>query len=235
VQPRPTEAALTMAVIFFSIIVLWVFSLCLHEYGHARVAYEGGDTSVAEKGYLSFNPARYMHPALSIYIPLLILAIGGIPLPGGAVYIDHSRLRGPRWESAVSAAGPASNLALAVLSGLPFALGLHGGAGPNDVLWVILAFFCFLQTFATVINLLPVPGLDGWGIIEPWMSHDVRSRARDFTNVSILVLLVVLITDNPVRSAILDVIYWLPARLSVPQELMFQGYAQFQAFLGFNL
>ena len=45
---------------FIVVIVGWIFSLCLHEFSHAVVAYYGGDTSVKDKGYLTFNPLKYM-------------------------------------------------------------------------------------------------------------------------------------------------------------------------------
>src|SRR4051812_37516101 len=100
---------------FLIVLFGWIFSLCLHEYSHARVAYAGGDTSVAEKGYLSFNPLRYTDAVHSILMPLLFLMMGGIGLPGGAVYIDRRRLRSKAWESAVSVAGPLSNLILTLV------------------------------------------------------------------------------------------------------------------------
>ncbi len=83
----------------------WVLSLCLHEFGHAITAYWGGDTSVKDKGYLTLNPFKYTDPGLSLFMPLLFLLLGGFALPGGAVYIDNSKLRNRWWNSAVSAAG----------------------------------------------------------------------------------------------------------------------------------
>ena len=105
------------ATTFIVVIVGWIFSLCLHEFSHAVVAYYGGDTSVKDKGYLTFNPLKYTHPIYSIVLPMVFLLLGGIGLPGGAVYIETWRLRSRRWEAAVSLAGPASNLLLAILLG----------------------------------------------------------------------------------------------------------------------
>src|SRR4029077_11982516 len=89
------------------VVILWIFSVCLHEFAHAWVAYRGGDYTVRDKGYLDFNPLRYVHPVTSILLPVLFLVIGGIGLPGGAVYINTSLLRSAKWETAVSLAGPA--------------------------------------------------------------------------------------------------------------------------------
>ena len=58
---------------FVCLLIGWVFSLTLHEFSHALVAYLGGDYTVREKGYLSFNPLKYMHPMLSIGLPLLFV------------------------------------------------------------------------------------------------------------------------------------------------------------------
>ena len=98
---------------FFVVLAGWVFSLCLHEFSHALVAYLGGDWTVREKGYLTFNPLKYTHPVYSLLLPLLFLVMGGIGLPGGAVYIETWRLKNRNWVSAVSLAGPISNLLVA--------------------------------------------------------------------------------------------------------------------------
>ena len=47
---------------FLVVLIGWIFSLCLHEFSHSLVAYYGGDTTVREKGYLTFNPLKYTHP-----------------------------------------------------------------------------------------------------------------------------------------------------------------------------
>src|SRR4028118_1839319 len=98
--------------IYTFIIVLagWIFSVCLHEWAHAFVAYQGGDTTVKDKGYLSFNPLKYTDPFLSIVVPIAFLLLGGLGLPGGAVYIERHRLRSKWWDTLVSLAGPAINV-----------------------------------------------------------------------------------------------------------------------------
>ena len=90
---------------FIAVMICWILSVCVHEFAHALVAYLGGDKSVVAKGYLHFNIFAYIHPVTSILLPALFLFMGGVPLPGGAVYIDDRALRSPAWRSAVSAAG----------------------------------------------------------------------------------------------------------------------------------
>src|ERR671923_1324225 len=103
---------------FLIVLVGWIFSLCLHEFSHALVAYYGGDHTVREKGYLTFNPLKYTHPVFSIVLPLLFLVMGGIGLPGGAVYIERWRIRNRFVLSLMSLAGPLSNLLVAIVLGL---------------------------------------------------------------------------------------------------------------------
>ena len=67
-------------------------SLCLHEYAHALVAYRAGDRGVADRGYLTLNPLKYTHPLLSIVLPVVVVMLGGIGLPGGAVWVDHAHI-----------------------------------------------------------------------------------------------------------------------------------------------
>jgi WG containing repeat len=72
--------------------LLWIIAISCHEFGHAIVAYWGGDHSVKDKGYLSFNPLRYVDSLHSIVLPAVFLLLGGYPLPGAAVYIDFGRI-----------------------------------------------------------------------------------------------------------------------------------------------
>src|ERR1700737_415684 len=100
----------------------WITSLCIHEFGHAFVAYLGGDRGVVASGYLTLNPLRYTNVLLSLIMPVIFLLLGGIGLPGGAVYINTSALRTKAWSSAVSAAGPLGTLLCGLLVSLPFVL-----------------------------------------------------------------------------------------------------------------
>ena len=137
---------------FIVVLIGWVFSLCLHEFSHAFVAYHGGDHTVREKGYLTFNPLKYTHPLFSIALPLLFLLMGGIGLPGGAVYIESWRIRNRYWLSAMSLAGPTSNLAVGIALSilLRYTPASESGIGPA------LAFLAYLQVMAVIFNLIPL-------------------------------------------------------------------------------
>ncbi|WP_405829885.1 MULTISPECIES: site-2 protease family protein [unclassified Streptomyces] len=162
--------------VFLFVTSAWVVSLCLHEYAHARTALHGGDLSVGSKGYLTLNPLKYTHALLSIVLPVLFVILGGLGLPGGAVYIERGRIRG-RWKhSLISAAGPLTNVAFAVVCTAPFWLDALDGV-PMPFRYA-LAFLALLQVSAAILNFLPVPGLDGYGVIEPWLSYRVRREVE---------------------------------------------------------
>ena len=133
------------------------------------VALAGGDTSVRARGYLTLNPLRYLDPVYSLIIPLVILAAAGIPLPGGAVLIEQHRLRKRWWSSLVSAAGPGTNLLLGIVLTLAVG-GLAASDGDISGLAAGLAFLAVLQFVTAILNVLPVPGFDGFGIIAPYLS-----------------------------------------------------------------
>ncbi|KAK1178700.1 site-2 protease family protein [Streptomyces sp. NBS 14/10] len=163
--------------VFLFVVSGWIVSLCLHEYAHARTALHGGDISIGAKGYLTLNPLKYTHVALSIVLPVIFVIMGGIGLPGGAVFIERHRIRG-RWKhSLISAAGPLTNVAFAIVLTAPFWLGVDG---VPEVFRYALAFLAMLQVTAAILNFLPVPGLDGYGVIEPWLSYRVRRQVEPY-------------------------------------------------------
>lgn len=177
-------------VLFLFVTAAWVVSLCLHEYAHARTALHSGDISVAAKGYLTLNPLRYTHALLSIVLPLLFLVLGGIGLPGGAVFIERGRISGRLRHSLISAAGPLTNVLLAVAVTAPFWLGAVDGV-PLPFRFA-LAFIALLQVTAAILNFLPVPGLDGYGVLEPWLKPEIRRELDRYAGFGLLAVFALL-------------------------------------------
>jgi Zn-dependent protease len=204
-----------------------VTSLCIHEFGHAFVAFLGGDRSVASAGYLSLNPLKYIHPLLSIGLPIVFLLLGGIGIPGGAVYLNEQAIRNNRWRSFASAAGPLSNLLFAILIGWPFLL--FQGAAPfgNESFWAALAFLVFVELSAVVLNLIPIPPFDGFGIIAPWLSIELRILANRLGMLPLLVLFFLLWQGGPVSSTFWNLVYALSGVLNIPPDLVNLGHQQF--------
>jgi Zn-dependent protease len=185
----------------------WAVSLCLHEFAHALVAHRSGDLSVRARGYLTLDIRRYTNVALTLVLPVLFLLLGGIPLPGGAVLINHGAIRSRAARSLVSFAGPAVNFILGlvlvlVVAGVPMPIGLAAA----------LSCLALIQVLAFVLNILPVPGLDGFGVLEPYLSPGARLLAAKVAPWAPLVLLVVLL-GLPGASAVLfgigDVLFGL--------------------------
>jgi Zn-dependent protease len=209
---------------FAVVLVGWIFSLCLHEFSHALVAYLGGDYTVRDKGYLTFNPLKYTHPVYSLLLPLLFLVMGGIGLPGGAVYIETWRLRSRSWRTAVSLAGPFSNLLLALILGLF----LHFAPVNFSGVWPGLAFLALLQVTAVVLNLIPVPPFDGYNALEPHLNEATRMQFEQTRGAFIWIVFLVLWFVPLVNNMFWNLIFFISRVLGVPLELAIMGLNQFQ-------
>lgn len=205
----------------------WLLSICLHEFGHALMAYKGGDTSVKDKGYLTLNIFKYTDPQVTLVFPLIILILGGIALPGAAVYIDRSRLRSRVWQSAVAAAGPYASTLVAVLFAAPFMLNLN----PPGASWLMpaLAFLVLLQILSVIFNLLPLPGLDGFGVIYPWLPPAWQKQAIAYRNYSLWILLAVVWMVPGVNGLLWGIAYLITEMLGVPPDMVTTGLNQFFA------
>lgn len=208
---------------FFVVLGGWVFSLCLHEFSHALVAYWGGDWTVREKGYLTFNPLKYTHPVYSLLLPLLFLVMGGIGLPGGAVYIETWRLRNEYWRSAMSLAGPMANLLVAFVLAVVLNVTSVGSSafGPG------LAFLAYLQIMAVVLNLLPIPPFDGYGVIEPFLPDGIRMQVAQVRGAFIWIVFLVLWFVPFAGRLLFTLVFAISGVLGIPATLVSVGYEQF--------
>ena len=203
----------------------WVLSLCIHEFGHALVAYLGGDRSVVGAGYLSLNPLRYTNLTMSLVLPIIFLLIGGIALPGGAVYINHSALRTRAWSSAVSVAGPVATALCGLLIVAAFLVARRAGwIGPESVsFFAALAVLGFFMTLAVLLNLVPAPGLDGFGIIRPWLPYSVQFAAMRYSMLAIYAVFLALWFIAPIRDAFFGAVFQLTSLFGIDSTLIFFG------------
>jgi Zn-dependent protease len=207
----------------------WITSLCIHEFGHAIVAYLGGDRAVATSGYLTLNPLRYTNVLLSLVMPIIFLLLGGIGLPGGAVYINHSVIRSKAWDSAVSVAGPAGTLLCGLVVAAPFFLpGLDSVPLGRLEFYEALGFLAFIEAIALVLNLLPIPGLDGFGIIRPWLPYSVQDYAVRFGQLAIIGVFILLWFAPPFRQAFFGAVLQLTDITGIPRILIAYGQAHMQ-------
>lgn len=204
--------------VFLLVVAGWVVTLCLHEFAHAVVAWRNGDHDVVLRGYLTLDPRKYTQPLLSIGLPVLFLALGGIGLPGGAVYLNTWAMP-PRMRTRIALAGPAVNaVAAVILLAVIVAFGPDPGAasgGDHRVFWYGLSFLAFLQVMATILNLLPVPGLDGYAALEPHLQPDTRAALDKFKPYGLL-LLVALLFVPQINTVFFDAIYWIFGLSGIP-------------------
>ena len=218
----------TFLFVFFG----WIASVSLHEYGHAIVAYMLGDDSIIDKGYLTLNPILYAHSVLSVVLPLVFLLMGGIGLPGGAVYVNHLALRDYRYSSLVSAAGPAMTLFALLLCLIPFWLFY-----PRETFflvtsgaWPALGLLGFLNIMALGINLLPIPGIDGFGILAPWLPESVQRGLLPFRSFGFLIL-ILLLRIPTFGSIFFGILFLFGSLLGLDRDLFSVGFDLFQFWM----
>ena len=209
---------LAYAGVFVFVIAGWTVSLCLHEFGHAYTAWRFGDRDVELRGYLTLNPAKYASPLLSLGLPALFIALGGIGLPGGAVYVRTEYMT-PRQRTLVSLAGPLANLVLAAILLVATAV-LFDNEHP--VFWAGLAFLGFLQVTALFLNMLPIPGLDGYGALEPHLSADTQRALLPARQWGFLILMLLLIVPE-LNRMFFNVVYSAIDLSGVPPWLVSNG------------
>jgi len=215
--------------VFAFVMVGWILSVMVHEFAHAATAWVGGDRTVAEKGYLSFDPRRYGDLGVSLVIPLLALAMGGVGFPGGAVYVRNDLIRGRLWRAATALAGPAATLLLLlVLSfGLSFWLGWGIGSRGGAMLFAALTVLAFLQAMGLILNLLPIPGLDGFGAIRPFLPAALNPHLRKVEGLVMVGLLLVIFYVPGASAALFRAAASLGAALGLDLEALQAGWQAF--------
>ncbi|RJO76727.1 site-2 protease family protein [Nocardia panacis] len=200
--------------VFVMVVFGWIISLCLHEFAHAYIAWRAGDREVELRGYLTLNPLKYSHPLLSIVLPMVFIALGGFGLPGGAVYV-HTQNFSPRTQRLISLAGPAVNAVCAVA--LLLTVRLVGTFHTHTAFWFGLSFLALLQISATLLNILPIPGLDGYGVLEPSLSYQTRRTLEQFKGFGMLLLFALIFTPS-VNHYFFQLVYGLFELSGVPRE-----------------
>ncbi len=182
-----------------AVLAIWFVSVYVHEVGHAAAAYWGGDREVGKRG--GFSPIRMWltNPVMTFVLPAIILLMAGFAFPGAATRIDRERLRGKWTVTLVYLAGPAASVVVTlVMAGLYHAM-------PEGLVRWILAFSILLSVMSTLLNLLPVPSLDGFGAIGPHLPARVEKWAFRLALPLVIGLFVFLIAYRPAGLFVQDV------------------------------
>ncbi len=172
---------------YVSWVLIIMFSICVHEYAHARMALRCGDDTAARAGHLTLNPLVQMGPQSMVILALIGIAWGAVPVSPGRLSRSG--------RAKVAFAGPAANLLLAIAAaGLAVvASRLLGGSDGRGVPY-LLAKTAQANATLFVLNMLPIPMFDGWSVAESQVPAMETFRLRFGAQLNWILLLLMFLT-----------------------------------------
>jgi Zn-dependent protease len=176
-----------------------LFAITVHETAHGWMALRLGDPTAKMLGRLTLNPIRHIDPLGTIVVPAAMLFLGGF-LFGWAkpVPITWENLRQPKRDMAwVAAAGPLSNLAMALLWAMFARLGMAIGEASGDLAMYMMytgVAGIFINTILMLLNLLPLPPLDGSRVVSALLPGPLSYRYGLLEPYGLPILILLLIT-----------------------------------------
>jgi len=188
---------MSIVIIIISLFVLF-FAITVHEASHGWAAFKMGDPTAYNMGRVTLNPLAHIDPIGTVLFPLILVVIGA-PVFGWAkpVPVNPLNLRNPRRDNLwITAAGPASNLIVASLALVGIIVlklispnvtvflynflirqgSFPRGFYPLEGLALILYFTVLINTLLAVFNLIPIPPLDGSGILMGLLSDETAQK-----------------------------------------------------------
>lgn len=200
---------MNIALIATQLIVI-LFAITIHEASHGWAANKLGDPTAMMLGRVTLNPVAHIDPFGTILLPLLMVIMRAPPFGWAKpVPVNPLNLRNPKKDNLlISAAGPVSNISAAILAGVLFKvlvatrpttlyeLGavFRGGSisSPFGGLAVILYFTVLLNVFLAVFNLIPIPPLDGSGILLGLVSEEWAQKVEQLRPFGFIIVLAML-------------------------------------------
>ncbi len=189
------ELSIVQKISVFALPVL--LAITLHEAAHAFVARYFGDMTAYAAGRVSVNPLRHIDLVGTIVVPLISLLIADIffgwakPVP-----VNFANLRNPKKNMLwVAAAGPLANLVMALGWACMFKVGVALAPG-SSATWLVLVGACgiFVNVVLMVLNLLPLPPLDGGRIAVSLLPHHLAWKFAKIERFGFPILIVLLLT-----------------------------------------
>jgi Zn-dependent protease len=210
-----------------------LIAIPLHEMGHAGAAYLLGDRSVRYFGYFTWNPRRFLDP-LGV-IAVFIALVGW----GKKVPVQPNRISSTGQKILYELGGPAANLLAAVIFGVILRVLFGTGNEPSissaiGIVTFLVKAIWFLNVSIFAFQLLPIPGLDGWDIVEalfrsrnPRFFFTVSTRRREIWIGAIIVIFIGSVFRVPVLSVVMSPFY-------TPASLISLGTCMGYGVPGFN-
>jgi Zn-dependent protease len=205
-----------MITIFY--IIVLIFSVILHEIAHGYVALMLGDDTAKRAGRLTLNPVAHIDLFGSIIFPA-ILALTGAPIFGWAkpVPYDPRFLKDPKKAGGLIAlAGPASNLAIAVLFAIIFRVALSIGSDPlTGIAPTLESFLIFVSMIIRVnvalafFNLLPIPPLDGSGVLFSFFPRSWQGIQELLERYGFIILILIVMSGASILGPLIEGVYRL--------------------------
>lgn len=203
---------INFGLLFISFLVL-LFSLTVHESAHAWTADRLGDSTARRMGRISLNPAVHVDPLGTIVLPLMS-AVSGLPVIGWAKPVPVNPLNLDNYRRDylfIAAAGPASNLVLALgaaigLRLLPF---VPSTVGEVDLIVPLQALFWLglqINVLLAVFNMMPIPPLDGGNVLAGLLPADLADRFDAIRPYGFLLLYALMLTG------VLGAVIWPPSQ-----------------------
>jgi len=192
----------------FYILVTVVFSLSIHEAMHAYVGYKLGDTTAHDMGRVTLNPLKHIDPFTTVLLPIITLILFQMPiLAARPVPFNPMRVKFDEFGAAlIAAAGPFTNLVLAVIAGLV----LQHSVIPFAVA-DFLNIFVLLNVALFIFNILPIPPLDGSRVLYAFAPEPVQEFMQRLEPYGLFIIFGLVLTGilTPLLASLNDTILHL--------------------------
>lgn len=199
--------------IFF--IAVLIFSVVIHEVSHGFAALFLGDRTAQYAGRLTLNPVLHLDFFGSIILPLMLVIFQSPILIGWAKPVPYNpyNLKNQKWGPAlVGAAGPASNLLIAVFFGLIIRFSQTFGLGDQLFFLNLIKIFetiIFLNLVLAIFNLVPIPPLDGSKLLFAFLPYQWRWIEHFLEQYGLIILLLFIFSFSGMISPIVSFIFRL--------------------------
>ncbi len=183
-----------------------LFAITIHEAAHGWAAYKMGDPTAHALGRITLNPIAHIDPIGTILLPLILVIMGAPPFGWAKpVPVNPFNLRNPRRDNLViSAAGPLSNFSVALIAFIllqmlklanPDVLMMRGGTPSlGNGLFLILYYTILINVILAVFNLIPIPPLDGSGVLMGLISEEAAAKYEQIRPYGFIILILLIMT-----------------------------------------